>query len=177
MADDLIELIQKRARVWAGQITRKANSTPGKPAHIRVKSTVFNRPDGVDMVSYGISPLGDARAYEKGSGIHSQSGRRSRWQEGSRGPILITPKRASVLAFFWEKVDESTPTGKKFRGISSQGKAIFNYVEHPGVEAANGGRGYLAPAIAEVRKTIRKEVPQEVRKAVVGEIRKAFKRK
>jgi hypothetical protein len=92
------------------------------------------------------------------------------------GYIRIAPKRKKVLAFFWDKVDSNTPAGKKFLGVSGKtGKAMFRYVDHPGIFAANSGKGYLAPAIAKVRRTmINKELPKDVRKAVLGTIRKSF---
>lgn len=172
--------LQKRLKAlgtkWAKQITRDANKTPGKPKHIRVKSHSEVQEGKVNVISEAKSPKGDAGAYEYGSGIHSRRSRRSKFQQGAKGYIRIAPKRKKVLAFFWDKVDSSTPSGKKFRGISSQGKAIFNYVEHPGVKAAGGGKGYLAPAINNARKQMRIDVPKEVREEVVGIFRKAFKK-
>lgn len=173
---DLQKRIKARAKVWAANITKDANKASGKPKHIKVKSQVVDNNGKIDVVSTGSSPKGDARAYEFGSGIRSRSTKRSRYQMGSKGFIRIAPKRKKVLAFFWDKVDKTTPAGKKFRGVSSQGKALFNYVEHPGVQAAGNGKGYLSPAISKVRKQIRIEVPKEIREEVAGSLRRAFKK-
>jgi len=82
----------------------------------------------------------EALAFEFGSGIHNPD---------NPATYVIAPKKANALAFFWDKVDESTPRGPKFRGISpTTGRAIFNYVDHPGVEA----RPYLIPALMVARK-------------------------
>ena len=80
------------------------------------------------------------------------------------------------MAFFWDRVDSDTPAGEKFLGISGKtGKAMFRYVDHPGVRAANSGKGYIAPAFAKTHRKIRKELGPEVNKAWVRTFRKAFK--
>ena len=85
----------------------------------------------------------EALAFEFGSGIHNPN---------NPATYVIAPKKAKALAFFWDKVDEGTPRGPKFRGISpTTGRAIFNYVDHPGV-AANP---YLIPAIRDARVKFR----------------------
>lgn len=178
MNDEFQKRLRARAKVWASQISRKANVAQGKPKHIRVSSTVETRNGMINIVSTAVSPKGDARAYEYGSGIHARRSIASRHQLGAKGFIRIYPKNKKVLAFFWDKVNSSTPSGKKFVGISATtGKALLRYVDHPGVEAANNGKGYLAPAVNEVRKQIRKEIPVEVRKEVIGTIKRAFKQK
>lgn len=178
MTNELQKRLRARAKVWAQQISRKANSARGKPNHIRVSSSVEVNGDIINIVSTAVSPKGDARAYEYGSGIHSRRSTRSRNQQGAKGFIRIYPKQKKVLAFFWDKVNSSTPAGKKFVGVSeTTGKALLRYVDHPGVEAANNGKGYLAPAINDVRKQIRQEVPAEIRKEVIGTIKRAFKKR
>jgi hypothetical protein len=175
--DELLSKIKKRAVTWASQISRKANAA-SKPKHIHVKSTVVESGDRVGIESTATSVKGDARAYEFGSGIHATSKKRSKWQQAD-GRILITPKKAKVLAFPWEKLsadpDETWYGGRKLiKKSATTGKAIFRFVEHPGVKPAGGGKGYLRPAIAEVRKSIRGELTKEMRDAYVGTIRKAF---
>jgi len=82
-----------------------------------------------------------ARAFELGSGIHSDSGE----------TYEIHPKNVSHLAFMWDKVDASTPPGRKFRGISNEtGKAIFTYVDHPGVKS----RPYIKPTMKDTKDEI-----------------------
>lgn len=181
MASGLWNKLRELASGWAQQVEQKANSASGKPKHIIVKVKVSGSEGGtIGFNADAMSPKGDARAYEYGSGIHSTSNKASRWQQGSRGKILITPKRVPVLAFNWE-VLKKYPVGKRFPNatkliaIVGEGRGIFNYVEHPGVRAANGGKGYLRPAITDVRKRIRKEVPKAIREEVIGGFRKAFK--
>lgn len=172
----LDDRLKKRAQGWAGLTTRLANQNLGKfRSIISVKSSVSETGGKITITSVARGVA--ARAYEYGSGIHARiKSKRSKNQQAD-GRILIKPKTKRVLAFFWEKVDENTPTGKKFIGISADtGKALLRYVEHPGVEAANNGRGYLAPAINEVRKTIRREVPQDVRDEVGLAFKRAFKK-
>lgn len=172
----LDDRLKKRAQGWAGLTTRYANQNLGKFKRlIAVKSSVSENGGKITITSIATGIA--ARAYEYGSGIHSRlKSKRSKMQQAD-GKILIKPKTKKVLAFFWDKVDANTPSGQKFIGISpDSGKALFRYVEHPGVEAANGGRGYLAPAINEVRKTIRKKVPQDVREEVGLAFKRAFKK-
>jgi hypothetical protein len=181
MSDDLLTNLKASSKRWATAVTVDATRNLGKYASlIRVKSQTIEEAGKLTIVSTGIStnklkPV--ARAYEFGSGIRSRSSKTSPHQQGSRGFVRIAPKTKKVLAFFWDKVDSNTPGGKKFVGVSSTtGKAMFNYVDHPGVEATNSGKGYLAPAITKVRNQIKKEVPKDVRDAVLGSFRRAFKK-
>lgn len=109
-----------------------------------------------------------AGAYEWGSGLHATRGKKEKYK--------IEPKNKMALAFFWDKVDSSTKTAAKFMGISSTtGKAIFNFVEHPGVEK----RPYLVPTINETKAEFKKilgkgfkaEVLQGVNKIEVIEVK------
>lgn len=173
--------LKARARVWSANLTKEANKNLGKYISlIRVKTTSQEKNGKLDIVAVASSKRKDApvaRAYEFGSGIHSRSTKRSRFQQGAKGFIRIAPKGKKVLAFFWDKVSHTTPAGKKFRGVSTMtGKALFRYVDHPGVVAANGGRGYMAPAIAKVRKQMREDIPKDIREEVVGSFRRVFKK-
>lgn len=179
MADDLLSNLKKSSKRWANLIKQDAKKNLGKfKKLITVTYRTVEQGGSVGLVFTGTALNKDkpvARAYEYGSGIRSRSSKTSPKQQGSRGYIRIAPKRKKVLAFFWDKVDERTPAGKKFLGISVKtGKAMFNYVDHPGVQAANNGKGYLAPAITKVRRQIRKELPEDVRKAVLGSFKKSF---
>ena len=75
-----------------------------------------------------------AAAYEFGSGIHTTRGEAKKYR---------IPSDGVGLAFFWDKVNASSPTGRKFRGILPDGRAGFTFVEHPGVAS----RPYLTPAL------------------------------
>lgn len=181
--DTLTEALRKRATAWSKDIKNRANSAPGKPAHIRVTYRNQVKEGEIDMEFSANSPKGDARAYEKGSGIHSNSPKQSPHQMGSRGFIRIKPKHKKLLAFYWDVLDNPDIAEQlflhspKFMGFADDGRGLFRFVDHPGVEAANGGRGYLQPAITAVRRKIRVEIPDEVRKSVVIDIRKVFKQK
>lgn len=185
--------LQKRLKAlgtkWAKGITRDANKTAGKPKHIKVKSRSEVQEGKVNVISEATSPKGDAGAYEYGSGVHSRRSKRSKFQMGARGKILIKPKNKKVLAFYWEALSGYEPGtffgfhgfgGKKLIKISDhpdhKGKGLFRFVEHPGVAAAGGGKGYLAPAINNARKQMRIDVPKEIREEVVGIFRKSFKK-
>lgn len=181
MESDLETYLRERAKSWAQQIEDKAKRASGKPAHIVVTAKASGAKGGAVGINVdATSAKGDARAYEYGSGIHSTTSKTSRWQQGAKGKILITPKRAKVLAFYWDKLSNDPPGtwygGRKLIRKREDDVALFRYVEHPGVKAANGGKGYMRPAISEVRKTIRKEIPKGMRDAYVGGIRKAFRK-
>jgi hypothetical protein len=114
------------------------------------------------------NPAGIAAAYEWGSGIHRT--------KGTPGKYKIFPRDKMALAFFWDKVDATSKTNYKFLGISTKtGKAIFNFVDHPGVEK----RPYLVPTIEDTKEEFKKilgqgfkaEILQGVNKIEVIEIK------
>src|SRR4030042_4553398 len=109
-----------------------------------------------------------AGAYEWGSGIHAT--------KGVAGKYKIFPRDKMALAFFWDKVDATSKTNYKFWGISpTTGKAIFGFVDHPGVAP----RPYLVPTINETKEEFKKilgqgfkaEILQGVNKIEVIEIK------
>jgi hypothetical protein len=163
--------LRARARVWAGNITRLAHKNLGKfRSLITVQSKVEERGEKIEIVSTAKGKT--ARAYEYGSGVHSRLSKKSPKQISAKGKILIKPVTRKVLAFNWEVAN----TSPGYFIFLPDGRVIFPSVKHPGVKAANNGRGYLGPAVNEVRKQIRKEVPKEVRDAVIGTVRKSFKK-
>ncbi len=182
MTDNLISNLRKSSKRWATQITTDATRNLGKFSKlIKVTSKTVDDEGKLVIVTTGRAtqkgkPV--ARAYEYGSGRRSRSPKTSPHQMGSRGFIRIAPVRKKVLAFFWDKVDANTPAGKKFLGVSKTssppGKALFAYVDHPGVKAANNGKGYIKPAVDKVRAQIRKDVPADVHKAALGSFKKNF---
>lgn len=171
MTDELTNKLRARARVWAQQVTKLAHGNLGKFRKlITVQSRVEEQGDKIGVRSTARGKT--ARAYEYGSGVHSRVAKKSPKQLGPKGRILIKPKSKKMLAFHWEIAD-------KFPGpwvFGEDGKVLFYSVKHPGVEAANGGKGYLGPAMNEVRKQIRREIPKETRDAVIGTLRKSFKK-
>ena len=105
----------------------------------------------------------EAFAYEFGSGIHRPE---------NPGTYVISPKEKSMLAFFWDKVDKNSPVGNKFRGISKEtGKALFTFVDHPGVAA----KPYDRPAIEETKDEIREIIGQGFTIALQAELGEIFK--
>ena len=112
----------------------------------------------------------DARAREYGSGIHSRRSKTSKHQLGPRGKILIKPKKSGgALVFPWEKASANIPK-------LPDGRVVLKQVLHPGVMAANGGKGYLGPAMIETRKTMRKKALKEGATAIRADVRAAFGR-
>lgn len=88
----------------------------------------------------------EARAYELGSGIHSQS--------GAKYPIIA--KNAPNLVFYWER------EGRYFVGKK---------VNHPGVEA----RPYLKPAIEDTQADIRALFGKALSDLIIQSINQTFK--
>lgn len=135
-------------------------------------------------------PTPDAAAREYGSGIHGVTGRK----------YIIAPKNPNgVLAFNWEKADRKALAaniarrigdagraglappiarrdGSKFYGFSSTDRRLlFNWVEHPGVEAANNGRGYLRYAMDLSMGEISNMVLKGMKDGIAKEIYKNFR--
>jgi hypothetical protein len=195
VADDLLSNLRKSSKRWATLITQEATKNLGKFSKlIKVKSRTVEQGGKVGIESTalamgtnkkGIKNPPVARAYEYGSGTRSRSTKTSPKQQGSRGFIHIKAKRKKFLAFFWQKAiddprDSLFVSGKKlYRGgkddIPPKARILLGSVQHPGVQAANNGKGYLAPAIAKVRRQIRKEIKPDVRKAVLGSFKKSFR--
>ena len=105
----------------------------------------------------------EARAFEYGSGIHNPR---------NPGTYEIHPKNVSLLAFYWDKVDKNSPTDGKFLGISNKtGKALFTYVDHPGVAA----RPYIRPSITEKSAEMRQIIGRAFSVAIMAEMRDVFR--
>lgn len=166
---DLREDIRKRAVEWAKKITRLANQYLGdKQKIISVKSV---REEQGGLIGTKTTATGAAaRAYEYGSGIHSRRSRKSPHQISPKGKILIKPKGHKALAFSWEVASREP---ERFIFLDD-GRVLLPSVKHPGVKAVNNNKGYIAPAINEVNKQIRKELSADTRKAIVGTLKKSF---
>jgi len=168
----------KRARAWAGQLTLLAKSFA--PDHIKpyISSKVEDKGDGTFIIrttadrfanptgpghpNYGSS---DARAQEFGSGLRARRGTKQKY------PIL--PKNKKVLAFDWD-VANANPERFVF---APDGRVLLPSVQHPGIQAANAGKGYIAPAMKELRKRAKADLSLEIRNAIVGDLRESFGRK
>lgn len=177
MTDELTPKIRARAKSWATAITKAAHRNLGnKRRLINVKSTVTEQKGMIGVTSVAtpalpIKPV--ARAYEYGSGIHSRLSKKSPKQLSAKGKILIRHRLKKVLAFHWEVAD-ANPADFIF---GKDGKVLLPSVKHPGVKAVNNEKGYLGPAVREVRKSIRKELSKDTRDAVLGTFRRTFKRR
>lgn len=164
--------LNSMARRLASTFTRLAKSFAPN-AHIRRSISTKIQKDGgsVSLVISAKSP--DARAYEKGSGIHSLGKRKSKKQLVPRGPIIIRPKSGKgFLVFPWE-IASANPSA--FRMTKDGKKVMLVQVQHPGVQAANNGRGYLKPASQKMRTLIRKELKLAFRKSLLADIRATMK--
>jgi len=167
MSKRLKDNLKKRAAAWAGQITRLAKGLA--PAHVRpaISSSVESKEDGTYIIritaNRNVAP--DARAQEFGSGIHSRRGAKQKYP--------IVPKNTKVLAFNWE-IANANPERFVF---APDGRVLLPSVQHPGIEAANNGKGYIAPAMRELRKKAKAELQKELKDAIVGDLRESFGRK
>jgi hypothetical protein len=167
MSDKLKDNLRLRARAWAGQLTRLAKGFA--PNHVKpaISSTVEDKQDGTYIIRIKadkkIAP--DARAQEFGSGIHSRRGPKVKYP--------IRPKNKKMLAFYWEIADANP---ERFNFLPD-GRVALPSVMHPGIEAANGGVGYIHPAMNELRKRARAELDKDIRSAIVGSLRDSFGKK
>jgi hypothetical protein len=167
MSKRLAANLKKRATAWAGQLTKLAKAFA--PAHVEpaISSHVESKDDGTYIIritsNRNVAP--DARAQEFGSGLHARRGPKRKY------PIL--PKNGRVLAFNWE-VANAQPERFVF---APDGRVLLPSVQHPGIEAANNGKGYIAPAMNELRKRARAELDKEIKDAIVGDLRESFGRK
>lgn len=139
------------------------------PSHVRpaISSSTEQKGDGTFIIRIKadrkVAP--DARAWEYGSGVHAKRGKKEKY------PIL--PKTKKLLAFHW---DVATANPERFSFLPD-GRVILSSVQHPGIEAANEGAGYIRPAIHELKRRARAELTDDVRRAILGDIRDAFGRK
>lgn len=167
MSKRLMGNLKRRAASWAGQLTMLAKSLA--PAHVRsaIKSKVEDKGEGrfVIRITADRKIAPDARAQEFGSGLRAR--------RGAKNKYAIRPKNKKLLAFYWE-VAEANPSNFSF---APDGRVTFHSVMHPGIQAANNGQGYIAPAMRELRRKAKKELSQDIRNAIVGDLRASFGRK
>lgn len=165
MSTRLINRLKARASAWAGQLTSLAKSYAPKHVQPAISSHVEEKEDGQFLIritaSRAIAP--DARAQEFGSGLRARRGAKHKY------PIQGHP----FLVFEW---DVATQNPDKFV-MTEDGRVVLAQVMHPGIQAANGGKGYIAPAMKELRKRAKKELSEEIRQAIIGDLRESFGRK
>lgn len=157
--------LKRRAIAWAGQLTKMARELA--PAHVRpaISSHVEEGEDGrfVIRITSDLSKAPDARAQEFGSGLHAR--------RVPKRLIPILPKNGKYLAFYWEV---ATANPNQFH-MTADGKVLLTSVKHPGIEAANQGEGYIAPAMKELKARGRAELDKDVRMAILSDIRESFR--
>lgn len=155
MANKLQLALKRKAAAWAGQLTRLAKSLA--PAHVRPAiSSKVEEKDGKFIIRTTASKklVPDARAQEYGSGLRARRGPKQKY--------LIHPKQSPFLEF------EGT---NEFAGWLIRTKEV----KHPGIRAANDGKGYIGPAQKEIRKKLKAELKSEVKNAIQAELRAGFK--
>lgn len=158
MSTRLITNLKRRAIAWAGQLTSLAKSYAPRHVQPAISSHVEEKDDGQFIIRITVdrAEAPDARAWEFGSGIHAR--------RGTKGKYPIVPKTAPFLEFLGTN---------EFDGWLIRTKKVM----HPGIEAANGGKGYIAPAMIELRKRAKAELSKEIKDAIVGDLRESFGRK
>lgn len=167
MSQRLKNNLKKKTVAWAGQLTKLAKALA--PNHVKsaISSHVETKEDGTYIIRItadrNIAP--DARAQEFGSGLHARRGPKQKY--------LIAPKTRKLLAFQWDVADANP---ERFSFLPD-GRVLLASVQHPGIEAANGGQGYIHPAMNELRRRARAELSKEIHDAVVGDLRESFGRK
>lgn len=160
--------LKNRARSWAGQLTTLAKAYA--PNHVKsaISSKVEDKAEGTYIIRITadrkIAP--DARAQEFGSGLRAR--------RGAKRKYTIRPKPGNkVLAFPWE-IANAQPENFSFL---PDGRVMLPSVQHPGIQAANGGKGYIAPAMNELRKRGKAALSKDVKEAILGDLRTSFGRK
>jgi hypothetical protein len=108
----------------------------------------------------------DARAQEYGSGLHAQ--------KGSPSYVQINPRNHTYLAFPWETANASP---ERFRFTYPDHRVMLQHVNHPGIVGANGGQGYIRPAISVLRQMAKSELSVNLKRAILADIRTSFARK
>ena len=155
-----------QARGYASLVTRYAKElAPNNHLKASISSTVEIGQQGKFIIRVRASGP-DARAREYGSGVWAR--------RGPRGKILILPKNKAKLVFKWD-VATSPISGFITNVPQNTNNVVFlNKVEHPGIDADNGGQGYIHPAIRETNKYIRKRIIEEGGNAIRADIRASF---
>lgn len=156
----------RSARSYAGQLSSLIKSLA--PNHLKdnIHSHADEISEGVVQIKIEVTGA-DAHAQEYGSGLHTDGRKGAK----KRYPIPKTPG-GKLLAFHWQIADASP---EKFTFLPD-GRVLLKSVMHPGI-AKYKNRGYIAPAIKELRAKIRQRgsgIREEIRQAILGEISRSF---
>lgn len=136
---------------------------PGNPEYgwvpIQDTITIGQVSEGNGQSSITISLGGErapyAAAYEWGSGIHKT--------RGSPGTYVIKPRDKGALAFYWPGHESGMRPGKKFIMYGNDGRLLFTYIDHPGVEA----KPYIEPSIQENKQEVKKILAREFKMSLL----------
>jgi hypothetical protein len=170
----------------------KAKAKSLAPNHIapHIGATVKARADGWSVKwIVNIREAPDAAAQEYGSGEKVPGGKK----------YIIAPKKPNgVLAFRWDTankdalrgnlnrrigearklgglgIDFARRDGSKFYGFLSDGRLMFNYVEHPGIEKYKGV-GYLGEALRQSMEEVSEMVLKGAKDGLAKEVYKPFR--
>lgn len=160
-----------------------------------------------DVAKYG-RKYGDAYGREQGAGVWKGAGglgggdtyvirpKNSQvlvfpWEKADRGALHANISgRLRKAAYQGYPLKEARRDGSKFYGFAGSSKKfqllpssasllMFNYVEHPGYQAANAGVGYLQPAVANVYAMIeedfdRGQISANLRNSIVEHVENMF---
>lgn len=174
----LSNVLKRRAISWAGQLTKLAKAFA--PNHLRpfIRSRVEVKEDKTFIIRTTVNrnerPLekygsADARAQEYGSGLRARRGAKKKYP--------IKPKKGHpYIAFYWEVATRSEMEAGgpgKFKFLPD-GRVYFPQVNHPGIKAANQGKGYIAPAIKELKRRAKDELKSDIKQAILGDLRQSF---
>ena len=108
-----------------------------------------------------------ARAMEYGSGTHNVRKFQSKRQTSPTSTIEITPKNGKkFLVFDWDKAE----------GYGMKNPVHLTRVDHPGIKAANEGKGYMHPALEASRQEISALIGENAMDNLRLKIRAVFSR-
>lgn len=175
MSKRLATNLKRRATAWAGQLTRLAKAYA--PTHVR--PAISSKVEEKEGDEYRIRIIADrkivpdARAQEYGSGIHARRGKKEKYP--------IRPKVMGDTLAFYENANGTWDYDMYDPPMPSMhledGRGLFYGVMHPGIMAANDGKGYIHPAMNEIRRKARKELDKDIREAILGDLRESFGKK
>jgi hypothetical protein len=167
MTDNFENFTANQARGYASTVTRIAKElAPNNHIKASIRSTVEIGQQGKFIIRVRASGP-DARAREYGSGVWAR--------RGPKGKILIRPKNYPLLVFKWDVATSPISNGSVNVPRNAEGFVHLKQVEHPGVDAANEGKGYIHPAINQTNKYIRDKFATEGKEAIKLDIRASFK--
>jgi hypothetical protein len=166
---DITSALLRSARAQAGKLTVKVKALA--PKHLRDNVSTSATEEGPGVVRIRVTVRGkDARAQEYGSGLRARRGPKVKYP--------IRPKNKKILAFY-ENARGTwiyPPEGSAPTSFAEDGRGLFKGVMHPGIQAHNDGKGYVAPAVNQWRRDIRqnKNILPEVKQAILRAVRNSF---